>query len=263
MDAVEDRFWRALEERFPNLVEAYAVFAPGADRVSFAHFSRALDEWGEGGPDLLPNERQIVFGSLRRGHGEDWFTEGDMVREHSGWRKRTQALERSVMDAEAHGFGSSRRPETRDDKTARQSDSAATERDERERGPPPGARGPLSSASGIIIIPEPDALAKANDVRIPHQLLQRSARQPSPGKNDKWYYPQPSPEMEARRVIDFWRGLAARPWGSKQEAAQHFRRAFAFFDTVGCGRVNYDAFRAGLVRLRYGLPDALARLGVE
>ena len=116
-----------------------------------------------------------------------------------------------------------------------------------------------SAIDSAIVIPEPDALAKTNDVRLPHQLLTKDDIEPPRGKNKKWYYPQPSMEMEARRVLDFWRGHASRPWSSKQEAAQHFRRAFAFFDTQGSGRINYDAFKAGVVRLRYGLPEAHTR----
>jgi hypothetical protein len=114
-----------------------------------------------------------------------------------------------------------------------------------------------STIDAAVRIHEPDALAKTNDVRLPHQLLEREDVRPTPGKNTKWYYPQPSMEMEARRVLDFWRGQASRPWGSKQEAAQHFRRAFAFFDTLGAGRITYAVFRSGLLRLRYGLPEAM------
>jgi hypothetical protein len=227
-EAVDD-FWRALEQRFSSLGEAFKVFAQNGDRVSLTQFEEASEQLC--GAQMTARARHLVFSSLRRGHGEEWFGEGDMVREHSGWRKRTQTLQRSAMDSETVVLGP-----TRD-------------------GRPVAGRG----SSSAIIIPEPDALAKANDVRLPHQLLTRPDSRRPAGKNEKWYYPQPSPEMEARRVIDFWRGVAARPWGSKQEAAQHFRRAFAFFDTTGCGRVNLDAFKAGLVRLRYGLTDALAR----
>ena len=39
-------------------------------------------------------------------------------------------------------------------------------------------------------------------------------------------------------MLDTWRGQAAGPWHSRQEAAQHVRRAFAFLDNVGDGRVN-------------------------
>ena len=76
--------------------------------------------------------------------------------------------------------------------------------------------------------------------------------------NRVWQYPAPSGELEARRVLDLWRGVPVRPWSSRQEAHQHFRKAFAFFDTDGDGRLNHLAFIAGLVRLRYPLSPAAA-----
>jgi hypothetical protein len=222
----ENRFWRLLEGAFPSLAEACAAFGAGdgSARVSFAQFCAALDAaepWCEEWP-VLPQQgraRGHVFGSIcsqsmpsahaSRGEGCG-FSEGDMLRAQSSWRKRSATLIVSALDS-------------------------------------------------AIVIPEPDALAKCNDVRLPHQFIKRDDAATVPGKNSKWYYPQPSMEMEARRVLDFWRGLASRPWGSKQEAAQHFRKAFAFFDSMGSGRINYQSFKAGLVRLRYGLSESLMR----
>lgn len=78
----------------------------------------------------------------------------------------------------------------------------------------------------------------------------------SPGR--VWQYPAPSLELEARRVIDLWRGVAGKPWQSMQESKQHFRKAFAFLDTDADGRVTMPQFKAGLARLRYKLSDAAA-----
>jgi len=221
-DAWEGLFWTRLEDSFPSLEQAFAFFrgrsgpgGSGGATVSFAEFDAAVEAgMGGSGEALLPKgQARNVFESLcllQAAAGartlDLCFSEGDMVRSHSSWRKRMATRTHSVLDHAIH-------------------------------------------------IPEPDALAKANDVRLPHQFLKKEDVHPPTGKNVKWYYPQPSMEMEARRVLDFWRGLASRPWGSKQEAAQHFRRAFAFLDTLGSGRVNYDTFKSGVVRLRYGLPE--------
>lgn len=95
-------------------------------------------------------------------------------------------------------------------------------------------------------------------MRINHQLLRSDCSMGS-GFNKIWQYPAPSLELECRRVLDFWRGLAVKPWNSLQEAKQHFRKAFAFLDTDADGRVTLAQFKAGLTRLRYKLPDAAVR----
>lgn len=106
---------------------------------------------------------------------------------------------------------------------------------------------------------EPDQLAKATDMRMEHQWLRAPVSQ-GKGFNKVWQYPAPSLELEARRVVDLWRGVAGKPWQSLQEAKQHFRKAFSFLDTDADGRVTLAQFVAGLKRLRYPLQEAAAKM---
>ena len=116
----------------------------------------------------------------------------------------------------------------------------------------------VSKFDDRITLTVPDTAGKCSDLRLDH-LLVRQSQPASPQMNRVWHYPHPSSEVEARRVLDLWRGAPAAPWSSRQEAHQHFRKAFAFLDTDGDGRVNYLAFRAGLLRLRYPLSEPASR----
>ena len=222
--AWEAAFWRALEARFASIEQACAALAHGGERVSFRDFGAALET-------IL---------------GDDWphpaaGNQADSERRQLANRAVFDSLMLQSANSGSAGFSASDMVRAHSSWRKR---TASLER---------------SAIDHAVTVPEPDALSKTNDIRIAHQLVKRDEVRPTPGKNTKWYYPQPSMEMEARRVLDFWRGQASRPWGSRQEAAQHFRRAFAFFDTRGAGRINYASFKAGIVRLRYGVGEALAR----
>ena len=89
-----------------------------------------------------------------------------------------------------------------------------------------------------VRLPNPDMAGSVGDLRMDHQLLRSTDGGLAPTVTKAWHYPAPSGEVETRRVLDFWRGVPAQPWSSLQEAHQHFRRAFAFFDTDADGRVR-------------------------